>query len=515
MLCVGEFFGENNEKLEAYRNGNLKSTFFLVENVLGILWKQTNWLSVAVPTYILGPINSKQNDLYKDLENGEICANLTYLGRRGLYTSSTGVKIAYVSGIEVADTEPTTEWNFKIDDVKSVTNACLASNHTVGDYRGVDVLITSQWPDGVQENQKNASRLLSWLSAEIKPRYHFCGLNNDYFEPPPFRNIARPNSQFELATRLVALANVGNADKKKWIYALNVVPVDKMRVTDLIQKTTNEIPCPYDSMNLLSRDQQTKTDPTDRNSQFFYDMGSFPGEEGRGRKRGGLGHNDNKQKRPKQPQFDQEKCWFCLSSPTVEKHLVIAVGENFYLALAKGPINPYHILVLSVTHIQSVSLLSEDDWKELDRFKAALRKFFESKGQSVTFFERNYKSGHLQLNAVPVDKELEWKIKHAIDDKADEYNLPFETLPPLTEATQLPDRGPYFMAELPNETTLLCRQMKHFPLHFGREIFCSSEVLDCEDKVDWRQCNLDKDVEIDYVKRFRDEFKPFDFTMNW
>lgn len=77
--------------------------------------------------------------------------------------------------------------------------------------------------------------------------------------------------------------------------------------------------------------------------------------------------------------FIVEKCWFCLSSPSVEKHLVISIGENFYLALAKGPIDETHILILSVTHVQSASLLTEDDWKELDKFKTALRKYFKSK----------------------------------------------------------------------------------------------------------------------------------------
>lgn len=73
-----------------------------------------------------------------------------------------------------------------------------------------------------------------------------------------------------------------------------------------------------------------------------------------------------------------EKCWFCLSSPSVEKHLVITIGDSFYLALAKGPINQYHVLILSVTHIQSAALLSGDDWFELEKFKSALKDFFAS-----------------------------------------------------------------------------------------------------------------------------------------
>lgn len=130
----------------------------------------------------------------------------------------------------------------------------------------------------------------------------------------------------------------------------------------------------------------------------------------------------------------------------------------------------------------------------------------------TVFFERNYKSNHLQINALPIDESLEWKIKHAFEDKAAEYNLEFETIPQLTEAKQLPHQGPYFVAELPNESSLLCRQMKMFPLHFGREVFCSSELYNTEDKIDWRDCSLSREEENEYVKNFREEFQPFDVS---
>jgi hypothetical protein len=72
------------------------------------------------------------------------------------------------------------------------------------------------------------------------------------------------------------------------------------------------------------------------------------------------------------------------------------------------------------------------------------------------------------MNAVAVDAEMEWQFKHAFEDKSEEYNLSMETMPKLTEATQLPESGAYFYAELPDGTTMLTRQMKHFPIHFGR-----------------------------------------------
>lgn len=87
--------------------------------------------------------------------------------------------------------------------------------------------------------------MLSFLCREIKPRYHFCAINGTYFECPPFRMPKDETTQFELCTRFISLADVGNAEKAKYIYALSVKPVDKARLLDLVQKTTNEIPCPF------------------------------------------------------------------------------------------------------------------------------------------------------------------------------------------------------------------------------------------------------------------------------
>lgn len=460
-------------------------------------------LAVPVPTYILGPTKSGQLETdYKETENGEICTNITYLGKRGLYTASSGVKIAYLSGVEGSSSS---DIHFDMSDAEQVRNACLSSN-IASDFRGVDILMTSQWPKGIEKTEdESGSTLISWLSTQIRPRYHFCGRNGKHHERLPFRVPANDCTELQLSTRFISLAELGS--KSKNIYALVVTPVDKMKLIDLIQKTTDETESPYQHMDFSSFVPK-RLNP--ESNQFFYDMNSFGGDR---RKRPHGDQQGQQNKRRPRPEFDQEKCWFCLSSPSVEKHLVISIGENFYLALAKGPLNDYHVLILSVTHIQSVSLLSQEDFDELDRFKEALRNLYKSKGKTAAFFERNYKSPHLQVNAVAIDESLEWRMKSTVDDKAEEYNIQLETVPKLMAPTQLPPQGPYFALEMPDYTTFITRQMKQFPLHFGRDIFCAEGLLNCEDKVDWRQCSLDKEQEVETVKRFRAEFKPFDFTL--
>lgn len=136
--------------------------------------------------------------------------------------------------------------------------------------------------------------------------------------------------------------------------------------------------------------------------------------------------------------------------------------------MAKGPINDYHILILSITHAPCAAQLSEDEWKELNKFKKTIKEFLDDHNQVVCFTERNYKSSHLQINVFSIDKGYAWKIQHAFEDKAEEFNLEFETLSGATSRGMLPSQGPYFVAELPNDVTLITRQMKRFPIHFAR-----------------------------------------------
>lgn len=478
---------------------------------------------IPIPTYILGPGSQKTAALYTNLIDGEICTNLTYLGKRGLYTVTSGLKIAYLSGFEEEKQQgDKSEWTFGKDDVVAVKNSCLVNKATMGDYRGVDILLTTQWPLKVRPDDSSTpdskpidtgSGLVSWLAMEIRPRYHFCGNSGEFFERLPYRNPAGNNTQLELATRFLGMAAV-NTDKNpktKFIYALNATPVDKMRMIDLIQKTTTETECPYLNIN-FALENSTLPTSSDSNAQYFYDMTAGDERHNKRGRRGGGGYHNNDFKRQRQ-NFDQEKCWFCLSSKDVEKHLIISIGENFYLALAKGPLNSKHVLILSVTHVPATSKLTTDDWAELEKFKTALRAYYASQEQVVVFYERNYKSSHLQINAIPVPKSIEWQIKLTFDDKAEEFNLPFETVPKLTEPTELPEKGPYFLAELPDESTLINKQMKNFPLHYGRDVMCSENLLNCEDKVEWKECLLSREEEIEAVKNFRETYKKFDFTL--
>lgn len=419
-----------------------------------------------------------------------------------MFTLAAGFTVAYLSGLEAKEGSKET-CQFDKKDVTAVRNSCLKNFTNMDDYRGIDFLLTSQWPSGLVADEPNTSKLISFLSMGVRPRYHFCGMNNKHFEKPPFRLPAQNSRSIEAVSRFIALAKQSNTTKSKFLYALNVAPLSTMRLTDLMQQSTDEVECPY-----IAIDFSDVAGQANESTQFFWNTDDAGGD---GRKRS---QNSENQRKKFKPMMDQEKCWFCLSSGDVEKHLIISIGDNFYIALAKGPVNNFHALILPVNHVQSSANLSEEHFQELELFKRALKKFYESKDMCAVFFERNYKTSHMQVNAIGINKDVEWNIKETFTDKAEEFSLTFETIPKLMSAKDLPERSPYFVVELPTNETMITRQMNRFPINFGRDFLCSESILNCEDKIDWRNCQLSKGIEEDLVRTFRVGYKEFDFIQD-
>lgn len=71
------------------------------------------------------------------------------------------------------------------------------------------------------------------------------------------------------------------------------------------------------------------------------------------------------------------------------------------------------------------------------------------------------------------------------------------------------------MVELPDGQTLFTKIQgsTNFPLSFGREVLASGPVLDMPERVEYKDCLLDRTKEEELVARIRTDFEPFDFTM--
>lgn len=433
----------------------------------------------------MGPTTEAEEVHYTDLNGCDILPNITYLGKRGLFSPSSGLKIAYLSGLENKGGE-TDNLSFNQKDVMATKVACIR-NQT---YRGVDFLLTQQWPKYIGDG---GSESIAWLAAHIRPRYHFTN-GKEFVERPPFRNETIDND-VAVATRFISLSEVGD---QKWIYAINVAPVEKIRMTELCQRTTDETKSPYPNSLLQADVAGIHTGQ----KQFFYDLDA-PAEKRR-------------KKREPRPEFDQSKCWFCLGSPNVEKHLVISIGTECYLALAKGGLNPEHLIITSVKHHQALVGLPDSCAKEVKQFIDALKAYFESKDEVPVIFERNYKTSHLQIQVVPIPKLVAntQKLYDLFMDDGTSHGINLEKLEKGKSLNDVISVGvPYFMVELPDGTVLYSKIRQQFPLQFGRLVLADESVLDMPDRIEWQNCKMNETEETAITQKFRKAFQPFDFTL--
>lgn len=67
--------------------------------------------------------------------------------------------------------------------------------------------------------------------------------------------------------------------------------------------------------------------------------------------------------------------------------MIISIGENYYCALAKGPLIDDHVLIIPVEHLPSTLLLSAESEVELSKFQSSLKMYFKNQGKQVIFFE--------------------------------------------------------------------------------------------------------------------------------
>ncbi|XP_063583185.1 CWF19-like protein 1 isoform X2 [Pongo abelii] len=444
----------------------------------------------------------------------------TKKGRKGIFTGSSGLQIVYLSGTESLN-EPVPGYSFSPKDVSSLrTMLCTTSQ-----FKGVDILLTSPWPkyvgnfgnsSGEVDTKKCGSALVSSLATGLKPRYHFAALEKTYYERLPYRNhiVLQENAQH--ATRFIALANVGNPEKKKYLYAFSIVPMKLMDAAELVKQPPDVTENPYrKSGQEASTGKQILAPVEESACQFFFDL-----NEKQGRKRSSTGRDSKSSPHPKQPRKPPQPpgpCWFCLASPEVEKHLVVNIGTHCYLALAKGGLSDDHVLILPIGHYQSVVELSAEVVEEVEKYKATLRRFFKSRGKRCVVFERNYKSHHLQLQVIPVPVSCcaTDDIKDAFITQAQEQQIELLEIPEHSDIKQIAQPGAaYFYVELDTGEKLFHRIKKNFPLQFGREVLASEAILNVPDKSDWRQCQISKEDEETLARCFRKDFEPYDFTLD-
>lgn len=115
-------------------------------------------------------------------------------------------------------------------------------------------------------------------------------------------------------------------------------------------------------------------------------------------------------------------CWFCLSNTGCAKHLVVAIGNESYVALPKGQLPPAedasspvpgggHVLIVPIGHAPSIEAGTNDEAvkrlrTEVETYLSSLAKLYASYDCSLVCWSvvklSNTRAGHMQVQCVPV-----------------------------------------------------------------------------------------------------------------
>ncbi|EUB59021.1 CWF19-like protein [Echinococcus granulosus] len=496
LFCVGDFFGENGEEFEK-----------ICEDPS----------TIPIMTYVLCLATPTALRFITDLNGCELCPSIKYLGQQGTYTTISGLRIVYVS------VSP----NVEADSDTWVTE--FPSLEADPSFSGVDLLLTCQWPAYiVPSNDPLSSKVadqtslcVAHIAKSVKPRYHFVATNGVFYERKPYRNHRVLQEKEKLVTRFIALAKVGNKGNAKYLYALKVKPVDKMSQIELCAQPPDVTDNPY--FDTLERTTVAKPKETEvQTEQYFYATS---------KKRAADGDNDRKRtdwklKKYDSPHFTEntpkvhDACWFCLGNPQVAKHLLVTIATHAYLALPRGPLVKDHVLILTVGHHQSWLTCSEVVQADIEAYKSSLRAMFKEEGKVMVTFERNYKTHHYQLQVVPVPFAVAGEVKKAFLEMSESLpNSPckLEQLPRSSSISDFCKPGiPYFYVELPTGEKLFNKierdRVSSSDVNFGRAVLASEAILNCPERVNWRECTESEEVETQLAAEMRSKFAAFDFT---
>ena len=163
--------------------------------------------------------------------------NVHFMRPFGVTKTPEGLRFAYVSGIEnnAGNKRHTPdEVVINSEDLKYLEEQYMLSSERDEDEGLIDVLFTWSWPQEMKNSFYRGtpeSHRLGPLIWNMKPRYIFAPTHDSvlHFERAPYENVDMKSGEFLHPTRFIALtsaegisANLGV--KKKWIYAMNLVP---------------------------------------------------------------------------------------------------------------------------------------------------------------------------------------------------------------------------------------------------------------------------------------------------
>lgn len=375
----------------------------------------------------------------------------------------------------------------------------------------VDILVSYYWTFGVAKTQQLTlvgNRKVDEVVAAARPRYHFAvGTEQGrFYEHPVFAWDKTRSSRF------ISLGQEGSGIK--WFYAFAIDNSD-----DDISKTG---PNPFE----FKRSREESVGP-DEDKQANH---AGPLEK--------LTSINSLEERPtkRMKVVAPSECYFCLSNPKLEAHMIIAIGSHSYVTIAKGPLSrptksrdfSGHAIIIPIDHGPTLPSPLKDSlaFKEINQFRTALAKAFLSTSHATVFYEIGRSENvhfHVQMVPVPLDN-AQGVFENALADRTKVNNERFERNLQLKfikfdeedeNYWSLLDSGNYLKFSLYQKDKVVhyIAQLSgtlSLDLQFPRRVLAFH--LRSPKRIYWEKCRQTVAQETTDCEKFKKFFKSYDFS---
>ena len=536
-------------------------------------------IKVPLTTYFTVGDRSLPGLAARKLESNsdELCENLIFLGRKGHYKTSEGIRIVTLGG-RCDDTASAPPSPYEARYSKNEARALLGLN-------AADILITNQWPQDISLGSKvevpqllpaevKNNKDVTELCAALRPRYHFSTIDNNYYEREPFSTPTIDDSKPSQITRFISLGSFNNPSKAKFLSAFN------------LDITTPPIATADTTVSPFTLPSKKRPSPSATNGESYSAFARFSNS---------TSHEQSfRGKRRKKTHYvdDPSSCFFCLHNPACDRNLVVSIGLSSILTIPKGPITlssgpnqtfpalgqnvPAHIQIIPQAHSSTNAAIdaapapdrefnAAATFAEMSSYRQALCAFVAEKGGgklgAVLWETSRSRIRHYNWHFVPMEAGMVrsglvrdgFRQKGKIDGCGKFEEVEAEKMIPAGE-------GDFFRmwtwtpAEVSTETSKANGDrpadpiaaadsfssgaddndaaedaesttkgtLKSYLCHIGDDDrfnvnFGRSVVcalLRLEDRLYWDQCAQPEDEEKADAARFMEAFKEFDFTMD-
>lgn len=348
------------------------------------------------------------------------------------------------------------------------------------DYNGkIDIMMLKQWPSLVsnliKKNSVATDFSLDKLIAKFTPRY--------IFGPGEFHEYGPFEWDNGVISRFISLSPEGEG---KWFYAFNFPLVaTEVAKTDLVE---NPFSSKQESIGSIKRVHEEK-----------------------------IVEKPVKKARVVTPQ----ECFFCLSNPNVETHMIINIGQLVYMTVAKGPLTrsnasmPFsgHGIMIPVEHIAKNTESVDTEINDIE--KKLYQRFKEKYPELVlVVFDINLdKNVHYHRQFMPINRKyLEGDtFEKVLQDKGDinnekyqkNHKLKFEKVSKVLLDQQYISFKVYF-DENPDIYQSLIQEDKIVDLQFPRRVL--SYIIKSPKRLYWDKCQQPKFKESQDCEEFKTFF---------